>query len=405
MTETPPPSPPSVVRDVDEISLIDLLIVLAKHKRMILRVTLAAVLIALIVSFLLPNIYTATATILPPQQNQSSAAMLLGQMGPLATIGGGALNIKNPNDLYIGMLQSRRVADDIIKRFDLKKVYDKDTWVGTRKKLAKACRIAAGKEGIITIEVDDKDPQRAAAMANAYVDELARLNQSLAVTEASRRRLFFEKQLRQAKDDLANAEVALKNTQEQSGLIQLDEQGKAIIEAVAKLRAQIAAKEVQLSAMRTFATIQNADYIRAQQELTGMKDQLAKLEHSTNSGTTNNGNIFVPTGKVPESGMEYVRKVRDVKYYETIFDLLAKQYELAKIDEAKDSSLIQVLDKALTPEKKSKPRRLLIIIGSALAAGFLAVLRAFILEGRERAKQDPLRAQRRQLLRHYLFGS
>ncbi len=377
---------------------------LAKHKRLIAKVTLGAALIALIISFLLSNIYTATAKILPPQQNQSSAAALLGQLGPMGGLGGSALGIKNPNDLYVGMLKSRSVADALIKRFDLQKVYDKDTGTDTRNKLAKYSQISTGKDSIITISVDDKDPKRAAAIANAYVDELAKLNQTLAVTEAARRRLFFENQLKQAKDDLANAEVALKNTQQQSGLIQLDAQGKAIIEAVAKLRGQIAAKEVQLGAMRTFATSQNADYVRTQQELAGLKEQLGKMESNTDSDSPDDGNVLVPTGKVPESGMEYVRKVRDVKYYETIYELLAKQYELAKIDEAKDSSLIQVLDKAVVPEKRSRPKRAFMVILFTLTAGLLAVLTAFLREVYEHAKCDPKRMERIALLRRLLRG-
>ncbi len=320
MNQTTEQSTPPAAQNTDEISLIDLLIVLAKHKRLIAKVTLGAAIIALIISFLLSNIYTATSRILPPQQNQSSASALLGQLGPLGGLGGSALGIKNSNDLYIGMLKSRSVADALIKRFDLQKIYDKSTETGARDNLAKYSHISSGKDGIITVSVDDKDPKRAAAIANAYVDELGKLNQTLAVTEASRRRLFFENQLKQAKDDLANAEVALKNIQLQSGLIQLDAQGKAIIDAIAKLRGQIAAKEVELGAMRTFATAQNADYVRTQQELAGLKKQLNKMEGNTGNDSSDEGDVLVPTDKVPESGMEYVRKVRDVKYYETIYE-------------------------------------------------------------------------------------
>jgi tyrosine-protein kinase Etk/Wzc len=404
MTETTQQARPPTPQAADEISLIDLLIVLAKHNRLIARVTLGAAFIALVSSVLMPNIYTATATILPPQQNQSASTALLGQLGPLAGVGGGALGLKNPNDLYIGMLKSRTVADNIIRHFDLQKMYDEHTWVGTRMKLARASQISSGKDNIITIAVDDKDKKHAAVIANAYIDELARLNQTLAVTEAARRRLFFEKQLRQAKDDLANAEVALKTTQEESGLIQPDEQGRAIIGAVAKLRAEIAAKNVQLGAMGTFATTQNADYVRTQQELTGLKEQLAKLEKPGNGDIIHKGDIFVPTGKVPATGMAYVRKVRDVKYYETIFDLLAKQYELAKIDEARDSSIIQVLDQAVEPETKSRPHRAIIVLLSAIAAGILSIIWAFIREAGERTRSNPERVERMQLLRRYLWG-
>lgn len=402
MTDPSQQPVPATQPEADEISLINLLIVLAKHKRLIAGVTLGAALIAAIISLLMSNIYTATAKILPPQQDQSSAVTLLGQMGSLGGLGGSALGIKNPNDLYVGMLKSRSVADTLIKRFNLNKVYDIDAGTGARAKLAKASQISSGKDSLITISVDDKDPKRAAAIANAYVDELAKLNQTLAVTEAARRRLFFENQLKQAKDELANAEVALKNTQQQSGLIQLDAQGRAIIDAVAKLRGEIVAKEVQLGAMRTFATTRNAEYVRTQQELAGLKEQLGKMESNTDSDIPGDGNVLVTTGKVPESGMEYVRKVRDVKYYETIYELIAKQYQLAKIDEAKDTSIVQVLDMAIEPENKSEPNRVLMVLFGALAGFFIAVLWVIVREAVGMIMNDPEHMERMALFRRVL---
>jgi len=395
MSESP------VTDQEDEISLLDLLIVLAKHKKLILGLPFLAALLAAGYSLLLPNIYTGTTKILPPQQNQSSAAAMLAQLGGLAGAAGGALGIKNPNDLYIGMLKSRTLADSLIQRFELQKVYEAKTMFDTRSALGASTRIAAGKDGIITIDFDDKDTKRAAAVANAYVEELYKLTQTLAVTEASQRRLFFEKQLTLAKDNLATAEVALRQTQERTGLIKLDDQGRAIIESVARMRAEIAAKEVQLGAMRTFATEHNPDYVLLAQQLGGLRAQLVKLEKASNVGQ---GDIFVPTGKVPEVGLEYVRKVRDVKYHEVLFELLARQYEIARVDEARDTSIIQVLDKAIEPERKSKPKRSLIVLLTALVFGFLAVLWAFIKEARERARQNPQQAERLNLLRRYVWG-
>jgi uncharacterized protein involved in exopolysaccharide biosynthesis len=394
--ETKAQVPPA--QDDDEISLLDLLIVLAKHKKMIAGVTFGVAVLAVIVSLLLPNIYTGTAKVLPPQQSQSTAAMLLGQLGGLAGLAGGSVGIKNPNDLYVGMLKGRTVADNIIDRFELQKLYDKDTMVETRKEFASNSSITAGKDGLITIEFDDEDPKRAAAIANAYVEALDKLTQSLAVTEAAQRRLFFERQLMQAKEDLSKAEVALKVTQEQTGLIKLDDQGRAIIEAVAALRGQISAKEVELRAMRTFTTENNPDYIRTQQQLAGLRTELTKLERAQISG---GGDILLPTGKVPEAGLEYLRKFRDVKYNETIFELLAKQFEAAKIDEAKEAAIIQVVDQAIAPDRKSKPKRAVLVIVATFIAGLTASLLAFIREARERASQDPRQAARLAALRRY----
>src|SRR2546426_494278 len=190
----------------DEISLLDLLIVLAKHKRIVLGVPFIVAIGAAIFSVLLPNIYTGTTRILPPQQSASAASALLSQLsgafGGLAGTAGGAVGIRNPNDLYVGMLKSRTVADNLIARFDLDKVYEQQIQSNTRSILQGNTAIAAGRDGIITVEVDDKDPKRAAEIANAYVDELMKLTKVLAVTEASQRRLFFEQQLAQAKDNL-----------------------------------------------------------------------------------------------------------------------------------------------------------------------------------------------------------
>jgi tyrosine-protein kinase Etk/Wzc len=390
---------PSVKQEAgEEISFLEFLIVVAKHKVMIGVSVLAAAVLSAAISFLLPNIYTGTARLLPPQQSQSAAAMLLGQLGGLAGIAGNSLGIKNPNDLYVGMLKSRTVADKIIDRFDLQKLYEKDTMVETRKELEDNSSVTVGKDGLITIEFDDEDPKRAADVANAYVEELQILTQSLAVTEASQRRLFFEQQLKQARDELASAEIAMKAIQEKTGLIKLDDQGRAIIEAVATLRARIAAKEVELGAMRTFATDNNSEYVRGQRELSALRGELVKLERAQVAGA---GDILLPTGKVPEAGLAYLRGLRDVKYYEAVFELLAKQFEAAKIDEAKESAIIQLVDKAIPLDRKSKPKRTLIVIVVSLIAGMAALLLAFIHEARERARADPIQAARLAALQRY----
>ena len=383
--------------DDDEINLMDLLLVIAKHNRFIIKLTVSVAVLAVVYALQQPNMYTAKTVILPPQQGASTASMLLGQLGGLAGLAGGAAGIKSPNDLHIGMLKSHTLADQMIARFQLQQKFKAKTMEATRATLAGGTVIASGKDGFITIAYSDKDPQFAATIANAYVEELDRLNSTLAVTEASRKRLFFEKQLKGSRANLDAAENALKQTQERTGLIQLEKQGGAMVEAVANLRAQIAAKEVELSGMRAFATPQNPDYRQIQQVIVGLRAQLAKLE--ANSGT---GDIKVPTGKLPETGLEFMRKTREFKYQETLFELLSKQFEIAKIDEAKDASLIQVVDKALVPEQKSKPKRSLIVILATMMAFFIGILLAFFKEAAERASLDPASAERMSLLRRYL---
>ena len=358
--ETPalPLAANAIRAEANECQVLDLLIILSRRQQIIQRVTLAAAVLAAIVSLLLPNRYTATANILPPQQSPSLAASMIGQLGALGAMAQKDLGLKNPNDLYVGMLRSRTTEDALIRRFDLLRVYRDKRMSDGRRDLESATSIVLGKEGFVTISVEDKDRSRAPQIANAYVEQLRKLTQDLAVTEAGQRRLFFERQLELAKNNLADAEQALKETEQKTGLIQLDGQAKAIIEAVVKLRALMAAKEVELHAMRLFSTEQNPDVMLGEQELSGLRAQLALLEKQ--SGGT--GSVQVPIGNVPEAGLQYVRKLRDVKYAETIFEILAKQYEAARLDEAKTAAIIQVLDPAVEPDRKSSPPRILIVV-------------------------------------------
>jgi tyrosine-protein kinase Etk/Wzc len=377
--------------------LIDVLLLIAKHRLLVFGLPVVVAVAAVVLSLLMPNIYTANARIVPPQQGSAGVAAALGSLGALASVAGGPLAGRTPNDFYVALLQSRRVADSMIARFDLRQAYHASTAMDTRAALAGATRIVSGRDGLITVEVDDKDPKHAAALANGYIDELYKLTQTLAVTEASQRRLFFEKQLENAKNQLADAEISLKKTQEATGLIKLDDQGRAIIDAVARLQAQVATKEVQITAMQAFATEQNSDLIMAQRELAGLRTQLANVERSNHQ--LGRGNVLVPTGRIPEAGLEYVRKVRTVKYYETIFELLAKQFELAKIDEAKDTSLIQVLDRAVEPERKSGPKRSVIVIFSTLMAAMGGLVLALVIEAAQLIRRNVGYAERFRLLR------
>ena len=371
-----------------ECHVLDLLIILSRRKQIILWTTLAAAVLAAIVSLLLPNRYTATANILPPQQSPSLAASMIGQLGalgPMAAMAQKDLGLKNPNDLYVGMLRSRTAEDALIRRFDLLRVYRDKKMSDGRQDLENATSIVLGKEGFVTISVEDRDRSRAPQIANAYVEQLRKLTQDLAVTEAGQRRLFFERQLELAKNNLADAEQALKETEQKTGLIQLDGQANVIIEAVVKLRALMAAKEVELHGMRLFSTEQNPDVMLGEQQLSGLRAQLALLEKQ-NGGP---GNVQVPVGNVPEAGLQYVRKLRDVKYAETLFDILAKQYEAAKLDEAKTAAIIQVLDPAIEPDRKSSPPRTWIIVAVTLLGLFGSAGYVLLAEALSRLRLNP----------------
>jgi tyrosine-protein kinase Etk/Wzc len=384
-----------------EMNLLDILIALAKRKKLVFLAAGVSLLASSLAVLLLPNIYTATSKVLPPQQNQSATSALLQQLGPLSGLAQQGFSLKNSGngELYVGILKSQTVADRLIDRFDLKRVYGAKRYVDARDSLESNTLISLGKEGFITIEVSAKDPKFAATIANAYVEELKRLSQSLAIGEASQRRLFYENQLQSAKEQLANAEVELKKTQEASGLIQLDSQAKAIIEAVASVRAEIAAREVQLHALRSFATEQNSDVTRIEQELAGLRIEQQKLERRSNSG---NGDIEVATSRVPSVGLEYVRRLRDVKYYEAMFEILAKQYEAARLDEMKSAAVIQVLDPAIEPERKSGPHRVLIVLMFTILAAFVAAAVVILMHLGDSLYANPEQAERWVLLKQLL---
>jgi tyrosine-protein kinase Etk/Wzc len=385
------------------VSLLDILIVIAERKQIILWITAAFAAIAIAVSFLLPKRYTATVSLLPPQQNTSISTGLaaqLGSLGGMASLAGGGFSLKNPNDMYVAMLKSRTVEDAMVQRFGLMKEYHSRFPSDGRVDFEHHAAVdGSGKDSLIRVSVWDRDPNRAAEIANGYVNEYRALSEHLAITEASQRRLFFEQQLLEAKDNLAKAEEAMKETEQKTGVIQLDSQARALIESAAALRAQIAAKEVQIQSLGTFATSENSQLIQAQQELDGLRSQLAKLGGSEGGSDTA---LMMPKGRVPEAGLEYVRRLRDVKYSETIFEILARQFEMAKLDEAKQGALIQVVDAAVPPDKRSFPKRALIVVGATLVGFFVGIFAVLIQAGFERLRADAGTANKITLLRSLL---
>jgi tyrosine-protein kinase Etk/Wzc len=382
----------------EEINLLHYLVVVLKRKKLILGITLSSALITAVVSLIMTPIYRAETRILPPQQSSSSlSAQVLSQLGGASGFIGSSLGVKNPNDIYVGMLKSRTIYDRIVDRFELMKLYEAEYREDARGELDDLVNVQSGKDEIISVSVEDEDPKRAAEMANAFVEELKELTQNLAVTEASHRRLFFEEQLQKVKEDLIKAEEDMQRFQEKTGAIQVKEQAEAVIESIAELRAKIAAKEVELKVMRTYAKQKNPDLQRAEEELVGMKEQLKKLE--VRSGR--NPDPLVPTGKLPKVGTEYIRKLRELKYQESLFDLMAKQYEIARVDEARDATLIQVLDKAVPAGKRAKPKRTLMVVVAAFTSFFFAVFVAFFMEYMERVSDDPKNRELLGMLRRH----
>jgi len=365
------------------IDLFDILIILSQDRRRIAIITLASIVIGVALSTWIQPTFTSTALILPPQEGQSVSSMM-GQLGALVSLGGGGL--KTPADLYIGILQSRTIADDIIAKFQLEQVYKTKKLEAARMALKSNSRFLTAKDGLIHIMVEDHDPKRASELANAYVDELYAMNSHLAITEAAQRRVFFDQELADEKNALAAAENNLRQDAEKTGVIQLSGQAESMIRSIAETKAEIASREVEIQSLRTFATDQNPEAVRVQEEINALRGQLAKME---NDPRNQSGSEDFPAGRVPEVTLEYARKLREVRYHETLYDLLSKQYEAARIDEAKAAPIIQVVDRAVPPQSKTAPKRTLITLAFAAFGLFIGCVVSFAAHTLRRMEQVP----------------
>jgi uncharacterized protein involved in exopolysaccharide biosynthesis len=352
---------------------------IGRHKRFIAGVTLAALVVGVVYSLLLPTLFTATTRILTPQQAPSAAAMMLSQLtnsgaGALAAAAGAGLGLHSPNDLYIGLLQSQPVADAILGKFGLAAIYKAKYASVARAKLAENTVITSEKSGFIAIAVTDRDPNRAAAMANMYTNQLQTLSKSLAVTEASQRRQFYEDQLKRAKDDLVNAQYAFQQIQRKKGLVQLDAQARAVIGNLATLRSAREAKQVELDALRSYATERNPQVEMAEKQLESLTSEEARLEESGGEA----GPADVGLQQVADAGMDYLSAEHEVQYRQVVLDLLVKQYDAARLDEAKTATVVQVVETATAPDRKSSPHRtsivfMFMVLGLVAACSYLFI--------------------------------
>jgi uncharacterized protein involved in exopolysaccharide biosynthesis len=396
----------------DEINLVDLFTVLFKRKKMIFLIVFLAIVLSVTISLLLPKMYTATARILPPQESKTGLSGLLSQAGGmLGDLAGGLISGKSGPELYVGILKSRTVADMLIKEFDLKKVYKKEFLEKTYEKLAKRSEIQVSTDTqVISVSVEDRDPQRAADMANLYVDALDRINRKVNITEGQRKRAFLETRLKKVKEDLVEAELVLKEFQEKYKVVSIDEQAKVAIEGAARIKGEIIAAQTELQVLRQFGTERQNEAIMLKSKIRELKNQLARIESGSigtaslkkNKPVKDDSDFYIPFDELPALGMQLIRLMREAKIQEEVFKLITTQYELAKIEEAKDVDTIQILDRAAPPDYKSSPKRAIIVILSTIVAFFLAVFLAFLAEYIHRLKtEDQERYQ--QLVRSIKF--
>jgi uncharacterized protein involved in exopolysaccharide biosynthesis len=326
---------------------------LAARWKLLLLGPILAGLAAFGIASLIPPTFTAKTTLLPPQQSQSSAATALSQLGALAGLAGGTAAIRSPADQYVALMQSVSVTDRIVEEFKLLDVYDVRFREDARRELANNVRISAGKkDGLIVVEVDDGDRDRAAAIANALVAGLRQVTSNLAISEAQQRRVFFETQLQQAKEKLTLAQIALQASGINEGALKAEP--KAAAEGYARLRAELTSAEIRFQAMRRILAENSPELSQQQAVLRALRDEIDRLERQVS---------------VNRQSDDYITKYREFKYQETLFELLARQYELARLDESREGALIQVVDVATSPERKSKPKRGAIAMITTLLTG------------------------------------
>ena len=410
--------------DDDEINLMDIMLVIAKYNRFIMAFTAVSIVLALIYVMLQPFSYTAKTVILPPQtKSDSSMGALLGNLGGLNAMPGvSSLGLNNPTDTFVGMLKSRSLADQVIAKLNLQKLYKAKTMTQTRQTLSGSTKITAGKDGFIIIEYTHSDPVIAAEIANTFVNELDKMNSTVAISEAARRRLFYEKQIKETSVNLSQAEAAMKETQRKTGWYEFGgfdvgmvgggtggggaslmsggtRVNASVLMKVEEIRAQITLKELDLASKRAYMTEQNPGYLRSLAILGALKANLTKLE-----GSASGADVKVPVSQLSDTGFAYIHQMRDLKYKQSLMELYSKQFEMAKMDEAKESPLVQVVDIAMPPEERSSPKRALAMVIVTILALLIGIILAFTINAIDTAKQMPESAERLNLLRRYLQG-
>ena len=379
----------SVVSDDDEISLIDLLIALGEEKLSLFLAPLLTTLAAIGVVLTMQPVFTAKTLVMPPQQSQSSAASALASLGALAGMAGGAAGIKSPDEMYIALMGSETLQNSVIAKLQLQARYETKTMASTRQQLKSAMKLSADKKsGLLSIEADDREPAFAAQLANLHVEELRLLLTKLAVTEAQQRRVFFDQEIKKVQQELINAESVFREAKQKSGMQVTAVLAESGVRASAELRAQIAAKEVQIQAMSRFVTGQNPEMQKTSSELAAMRSQLFKLENGEGRAA-----LSSPIQQLA------IQSYREIKVQEAKLEALIRQFEMARIDEAKEGPLIQQVDPAMPPEQKSKPNRTLIVMVAALAGLFAGVLIAFVRRALRVNSINPEGAARMQALK------
>lgn len=359
----------------EEINGLDYVIVILKHKEFLIKATLLSFVVSLVIAFLIPPVYLAETRILPPQTAASSMASVFStQMGAIGLSPTG-LGVKTPNDLYLALLKTKPVAEFVINRCGLLTYYGTNSLDSVRQTLFNNLVARDDKKsGILTIGYKAGSPEKAADIANAFVAGLQTLNNTLAVTEAGQRRLFFEEQLKISKERLIASEEALKSFQQRTGTIKIDDEAKAAIGSASELRAKISAKEVQMRIMRTYATPENPDLLKLQSEIEALRVELQRMESKADSVNDSLRSV----GRISSLETEYLRRMREFKHAEAMYEVFVKQYSAAKIDESRDAGIVQIIELADAPLGRHSPSRRRIVLLSTVLTFLCAIGISFL---------------------------
>jgi len=360
---------------------------LFKNRWLIFGCSLLVGLAALGLTFVVKPTFTARTVFLPPPSQQSAALAALGSLSGLSGLAGAAATGRSPAEQFVSLMLTRTVSDRIIDRFGLLQVYGEELRAEARKTLAESVRITLGRrDGLITVEVDDSDSQRAADMANAYIDELRKLSATLAVTEAQQRRAFFERQLARTKEALTKAQEALEASGVSAGTLRAEP--KAAAESFARLRAEVMSAEVRLQMLRGSLSDNTPEVQRQAAAVNTLRSQLEALRTSGDE----------------REGPDYISKYREFKYQETLFELFSRQYEMARVDEAREGALIQVVELAEPAEKKSRPKRALTAVAATVVTFVMLCVLLIGLRFKRLRDAEPDAAERRERWRRALLG-
>lgn len=371
--------------DSDYVDIFELFLPILNNWTFIFKITIYGFLLSVLISLLLPRYYQSTAKILPPQTQSSVSQQLLSQFSGMSMLSGGGAAIKDTSALYSELLRCNGVLDYVIEKNRLKEIYGVDRLPVLRTRLRRNISISSDKKsGIMTIGYTDRVPQRSFEIMESFIEGLKKINNEIAITEASQRRLFYEEQLKGAKDALIRAEEEMKAFQQKTGSIKIDEEAKAAIEEASVLRAKISAKEVQLKVLQGYATKENPEYKSLEATIVSLKEQLSKFQ----SKMPSDDDSLFSTKKASIYGTEFIRKTREFKYTESLYEILLKQYEAARLDESKDSTVIQIVERPEIPTFKFSPRRGKIVVVWTLIAFVFAVFVSFFANFYENFKKD-----------------